>query len=133
MNNQHLIDAFLCLILAFGIVTVKGIVLIYRGIVDVLLWVMKVYVFPVNICSIINMIEKWICLVLKDNTNQGLTLQLQNAKIMKRRWSMTDELFKCPKCGRECMIEFENEKGYRLRCIHCLKDIVRWKNEWYCI
>lgn len=37
MNNQHLIDAFLCLILAFGIVTVKGIVLIYRGLADVLL------------------------------------------------------------------------------------------------
>lgn len=47
----------------------------------------------------------------------------------KKEESMTDELFKCPECGRECMIEFENEKVYKLRCIHCLKDIVRWKNE----
>lgn len=42
---------------------------------------------------------------------------------------MSNEELKCPECGRECMIEFENEKGYKLRCIHCLKDIVRWKNE----
>lgn len=25
------------------------------------------------------------------------------------------EELKCPKCRRECMIEFENEKGYKLR------------------
>lgn len=37
MNNQHLLDTFLCLILAFGIVTMKGIVLIYRFLADVLL------------------------------------------------------------------------------------------------
>ena len=36
---------------------------------------------------------------------------------------------KCPECGKEMFVEFENEKGIKYRCIHCRLDVVRWKND----
>ena len=41
---------------------------------------------------------------------------------------MTEKQLTCPKCGMEYMIEFENEDGYKCRCIHCLSDVTIWKD-----
>ena len=35
----------------------------------------------------------------------------------------------CPRCGKKMFVEYEDERGVRFRCIHCMLDVVRWKND----
>ena len=35
--------------------------------------------------------------------------------------------FECPECHRSLKVEYENENGYMCRYIHCLKDVIIWK------